>query len=149
MKYAFGDQIRDPESRAELIRFKFVPGSTIAEHTDKCISEGVWSKSELLALATRGCKNVVRDALGAVIDGLPFAGPTTKTKKGKPKWQQMHLWKEPDYFFNCSLRVIRTETDIEVHNAMVRNCWQRFNHGPNLRVIKEVPYKQDADGGIA
>jgi hypothetical protein len=53
MKYSFGD-VSDQKSRASKIRALFVVGSTIQEHTEHCIANGVWTDSELRAMAGAG-----------------------------------------------------------------------------------------------
>jgi hypothetical protein len=130
MNYRFGDAGRAKESRAQLIRSLFVGGTTIAEHTEKCIRKKVWTESELLGRANRACRDEVREALGEIINGLPFAGPTTKKKDGKPKWQQMELWEQTDFYYNCDLILARVGGDLTVHNNLARQCWQVFGDGP-------------------
>ena len=137
MNYEFGDVGDGQQSRARLIRQLFEGGITIAEHTEKCIRLKVWTDSELLGRAARACRNEVREALGQLVDGLPFAGPTTKQAEGKPLWQQMELWEQSDYFYNCELYADRVASNLEVHNRIAAACWQRYNAGPPLLHLVE------------
>jgi hypothetical protein len=117
----------------------FLSGTTIADHTEKCIRANVWTESELLGHASRACREEVRNALGELVDGgLPFAGPTTTKKGGKPEWKQRHLWKKEDYFLNCGLYAQRSGADLIVHNKLARECAQRFDESPTLLQISPL-----------
>jgi hypothetical protein len=136
MKVTFGDMPQGRETRPQLIRGLFLGGSTIADHTEKCIRANVWSESELFGRASRACRNEVRDALGELVDGgLPFAGPTTSMKNGKPEWLQRDFWAKEDYFLNCGLYAKRSGADITVHNGLARECSRRFAEAPTLLQI--------------
>jgi hypothetical protein len=109
MKYSFGD-VSDQKSRAAKIRALFV-GSTIQEHTERWINAGLWTESELRAVAARGLRAEVRDALGQITeDGVPWAGPTStrrppaedesENSAWAPVWRQLDFWSKKDFDYN-------------------------------------------------
>ena len=102
MKLNFGDSNNTKQSRAEKIRSLFVSGTTINAHTEVCANRyKLWSESEDQAAAMREHRAEVRDALGVLVDGVPFAGPVTMGKH--PKWRQSEFWvTEEAYFVNWS-----------------------------------------------
>jgi hypothetical protein len=139
MKYRFGDTGGTASNRAEVIRQLFVPGTSIAAHTEKCKGVDVWTPSELAGLATRACREEVRRALRAPDDEqMPFAGPTTSVAEdGSPKWRQRSFWSEDDYALNCSHYREDAASGLEVHNRLALECWQKYGRGPKTLVLTE------------
>lgn len=137
MNYTFGDT-GTAKGRAQSIRGLFIGGTTINAHTEKCIKAKVWTESELLAKASVACRNEVRDALGALVDGLPFAGPTQpKGDSSKPLWKQMELWTKDDYYYNFNAYAQRGSQNIAVANKIAQACSQRYGEGPiELQIVE-------------
>lgn len=139
MKYRFGEVVESSESRARKIRALFISGTTIKAHTEKCISARLWTESELRSRAARACANEVRDALGVLVDGLPFAGPTAPKKDdGLPVWKQMELWTQIDFVYNFNAYARRGGENIAIANNIAAACIERFGTGANkLRIVEE------------
>jgi hypothetical protein len=129
--YKFGDDRDDAASRAATIRSLFVIGSTIEEHTEKCIREKVWSDTELLAMARVKAKDQVRDALGQITpEGIPFAGPTATKRGQSPVWRQMELWSKADFDFNFTAYRRRAKENTRIALNIARVCRERFGEDP-------------------
>jgi hypothetical protein len=130
MKYQFGDR-SDDKSRASVIRSLFVVGSTIQEHTERCIENGAWTESELRGMASIQARAEVRDALGQITsEGVPFAGPTETRKEQSPVWRQMEFWSKRDFDYNYSEYKRRERANAKVATAIARVCRERFGEDP-------------------
>jgi hypothetical protein len=140
MRYQFGEPPQDKASRAMKIREAFIPGSTIQEHTEHCINLGIWSESELRAMAAREARNEVRAALGAITaEGVPFAGATPTRKGGRPVWRQMQFWSKADFDYNYSQYRRRAKDNEKVAVAIARVCRERFGEDPTYYEIEDEP----------
>ncbi len=128
MKYSFGE-IQDSGARATKIRTLF-HGGTIAAHAEVCIDRGVWTETELRGKALRACKEEIRTALSAEVDGLPWAGETEFKEEGQPVWRQIDLWEYETFAFNITRRMSQASADIEAINRMVNRCLERFGRAP-------------------
>jgi hypothetical protein len=139
VKYTFGD-LSDQKSRAAKIRALFV-GSTIQEHTERCIDAGLWTESELRAVAARGLRAEVRDALGQITeDGTPWAGPTStrrppaedesETSARAPVWRQLDFWSKKDFDYNYTAYRRRARDNDHVAENIARACRERFGADP-------------------
>jgi hypothetical protein len=132
MKYQFGDRSNE-ESRAAKIRALFKPGTTIAEHAEYCLREGVCTESEILGMASRAFRNEVRAALGALTaEGVPFAGPTGTRKDQAPVWRQMEFWSKKDFDYNYSAYKRREMANGFVAGNIARLCLQRYGVEPTF-----------------
>ena len=138
MNYQFGDRT-SPESRAKLIRSLFVAGSTIQEHTEHCIEQKVWTKSEIRGMAAIQARNEVRDALGYITTGgVPFAGPTStrkevddgQRKREVPVWRQMTFWSKRDFDYNFTAYQRRADANRDIAVNIARLCRERFGQDP-------------------
>ena len=140
MKYQFGDRT-DERSRAQVIRALFTVGSTIQEHTEHCINEGVWSDSELRGMASQQARAEVRAALGLIReDGVPFAGPTETRKSKRPVWRQMEFWSKRDFDYNYYAYRRRERDNAKVAKAIARVCVERFGEEPVfIEAIEDEP----------
>lgn len=136
MKYTFGDR-GNSDARAAQIRALF-HGGTIAAHTEVCIDNNLWTESELRAKAVRACKDEVRAALSAELDGLPWAGETPTTEEGLPVWRQLDFWDFETFVFNISRRKIQTGADVEVINRLVSRCQERFGRAPHKSALIDL-----------
>jgi len=139
MKYEFGDRSED-KPRAALIRSLFVVGSTIQEHAERCVQEGVWTDSELRGMATIQARAEVRAALGQLTpDGVPFAGPT-ETRKGRaPVWRQMEFWSKRDFDYNYSEYRRREYANGRIAQNIARLCRERFGADPVYVEFEDEP----------
>ena len=136
MKYTFGDR-SDSGARAAQIRTLF-HGGTIAAHTEVCIDNGLWTDSELRAKAQRACREEVRAALSAEVDGLPWAGETPIKEEGAPVWRQLEFWDYETFTFNIGNRKVQTGADVAVINRMVSVCFERFGKSPHRVALVEI-----------
>jgi hypothetical protein len=142
MNYEFGDR-SDAKSRAAKIRALFTKGSTIQEHAEFCIQQGVWTTSELRGLASIQARNEVRDALGILTEeGVPFAGPTARRKNHVPVWKQMAFWSKVDFDYNYSAYKRRERANGRVAANIARVCEERFGEPPNFIEIEDEPSDQ-------
>jgi hypothetical protein len=146
MNYQFGDRT-SPESRATQIRSLFVAGSTIQEHTEHCIEQKVWTKSEIRGMAAIQARNEVRDALGYITtDGVPFAGPTAarkdvddgKRQREVPVWRQMAFWSKRDFDYNFTAYQRRANENHQIAENIARLCRERFGRDPVFLSDEEV-----------
>lgn len=129
MKYQFGDR-SDDQSRAARIRQLFT-GSTIKDHTEYCIEQGVWTDSEIRGLASVQARNEVRAALNALTpEGVPFAGPTPTRRDSAPVWRQMAFWSKRDFDYNYSAYKRREQANGRVAANIARVCEERFGKPP-------------------
>lgn len=137
MKYQFGDGGESSAARANKIRALF-HGGTLTAHTEICIDAGLWTDSELRAKALRGCKDEVRAALTATIDGLPWAGETPYREEGKPVWRQLDFWDYETFVFNIGRRKAQTASDVDVINRLVDRCRERFGVSPKKSALSDI-----------
>lgn len=147
MKYRFGDNTDAAVSRAQKIRSLFISGVTIKTHTEKCIDANLWSESELRSRAARQCRAEVRDALGTLVDGLPFAGPTASRENRAardedegpaPVWKQIELWSEEDFLYNYKCKASLGGQNIAVANNIAVECNRRYGRSLKLLRIVEI-----------
>jgi hypothetical protein len=137
MTYQFGDR-SDEKSRAAIIRSLFVVGSTIQEHAERCIENGVWTESELRGMAAIQARAAVRDALGQITpEGIPFAGPTATRRGRSPLWRQVDFWSKADFDYNFSEYKRREKANGKVAAAIARVCRERFGQDPTY--IEDEP----------
>lgn len=136
MRYRFGEPPEEKDSRASRIRAVFEGGRTVAAHTEYCMSIGYWTETELRARARWKCQDEVRDALGALVDGLPFAGPMAprlrpddeplrETEK-VPRWRQRELWEHEDYAWNIRSYLKRGADNVHVANRLILEDQARY-----------------------
>jgi hypothetical protein len=138
MNYEFGDR-SDDGSRARRIRELFVAGTTIAEHAEYCVHQGVWSDSELMGMASIRARDEVRAALGELTpDGVPFAGPTPQRKGRKPIWRQMDFWSKRDFDYNYTAYKRREAANGHVAENIARVCRERFGENPVLLTGEDI-----------
>jgi hypothetical protein len=138
----FGEKPDPKDTRAAKIRALF-HGGTIQATTDDCFRAGLWNKAEISAAAQRQFRAEVRAALGELIDGKPFAGPTTMTIGKAPIWKQRSLWDLADYEFNFDQYVGRARGNVEVANALALECVERFGSGP--RCVHIIPIEDEPE----
>jgi hypothetical protein len=139
----FGNKGADRPSRAARIRELFTEGRTIAAHTSICMHAGVWTVAENAAAALRQHQAEVRDALGVIIDGIPYAGQTCELESEGEKravhiWRQQELWNKEDYYLNFAAYVTRGEGNVTVANNLARKCLERFGDGPTPVAVVPV-----------
>jgi len=137
----FGDDAhkQDRENRAKRIRSSFKSGTTVAAHTEYCISEDYWTELEIRARATAALRDEVREALGALDEsGLPFAGPTFLREGRAPVWRQRAFWDYDDYVYNFNEYRSRAGSNIAVANKIAAECRERNGRGPNNLRVAEV-----------
>lgn len=139
MNYEFGDR-SDAKSRAAKIRELFVAGTTIHEHAEFCIEQGVWTDSEIRGMASIQARNEVRAALGVLTsEGVPFAGPTPTRKNSVPVWRQMAFWSKRDFDYNYSAYKRREHANGRVAANIARVCEERFGEPPTFIEIEDEP----------
>jgi hypothetical protein len=139
MNYEFGDR-SDDKSRATKIRELFIAGSTIQEHAEYCIQQGIWTDSELRGMASREARNEVRAALGSLTpEGVPFAGPTPTRKDRVPVWRQMEFWSKQDFDYNYSAYKRRERENGRIATNIARVCEERFGAPPIFIEIEDEP----------
>lgn len=141
----FGEKPEDRSTRAAKIRALF-HGGTIESHTDICFRAQIWTEAENAAAAMAHHRHEVREALRALIDGIPWAGDTgERSEDGKPVWKQESLWEYEHYEFHITSRLTQAGGDIAVINKLIERCWGRFGRAPMKRVeLIEVQDEPDA-----
>jgi hypothetical protein len=128
--YQFGD-VADDRSRAGRIRDAFVSGTTIHEHTEKCMRDGVWTETEIRGMAMVQARHEVRSALGQLTEeGVPFAGPTISRRDKVPVWRQLELWSKRDFDYNFTAYQRRANANRQVAENIARLCRERFGRNP-------------------
>ena len=129
MTPTFGHHGDDKTTRAAKIRAIFT-GASIQAHTEKCMRAGYWTDAENAAAAAAQHRQEVREALRALVDGLPWAGETAQRRDDKPVWKQLDMWSYEDFAYNITARRAQAGGDIDVLNRIIARCMEKFGHAP-------------------
>jgi hypothetical protein len=116
-------QAKNPQRESRIARIQAVfAGDSIREFGDRLDQADFFTEEDRQRQRLAGRDADVRDALGQVRRGIPFAGPGLRQKKGRWVWLRPTLWSKAAFDIAASKRTHQILAKSKVRDRLSEMC---------------------------